>query len=96
MSLLDRVLLARAEEQSAAALREPGHWEPADRDAAPRPVVQRRTRCLAGDCDRPLRAHGYCWMHLQRIRKTGTVEELIRPAAIVRRLRRLDFLRRVA
>ena len=97
--LLSRVVLQRADEQtrdvSMLDFRDP--WRlPDDRTAKKVKAAKPSRPCLAGDCDRPVRESGYCWMHLRRIRRHGTVDEMIRPSVLVKKLRRLDFLRRAA
>lgn len=75
--LVSTVLLARAQEQSDAALggkwrHEPDSWAVLRVWSPERPRM--RTTCLAGDCKRKVRARGYCDMHWQRIVNAGTVE----------------------
>lgn len=71
MSLLDQVVLRRAEEQVAAAAVD-HRWERDSWDVTgPRwrhMPKQRRRPCLAGDCARRVVAMGYCHRHAQKIR----------------------------
>lgn len=34
-------------------------------------------RCLAGDCERPVRSNGYCKCHAERVRYFGMVETYV-------------------
>ncbi len=36
----------------------------------------KRERCLAGDCDEPVRAYGYCARHRAHLRASGVVDPL--------------------
>jgi hypothetical protein len=76
VTLAERVQLVRADEQCAAVTRKKWQREPDQRDVrnTKGPQRRRRTRCLAGDCERPVRVRGYCHMHWMRISTAGTIE----------------------
>lgn len=76
LSWLDRIVIARADEQVRdVAMREPRDpWRLRGGQHAKRPKRWRRTRCLAGDCDRPVRHHSYCHVHWLRLSVNGDVE----------------------
>lgn len=81
LSWLDRIVIARADEQAQAAAGERFERRH-DRDgqdvvtkrASRSPSRWRRRRCLAGDCDRTVRWNGYCHVHGQRVARHGDVD----------------------
>lgn len=77
MTELEAVILRRAEEQVASVRGQGRAWERDSwdvlSDRTP-PQPPKRTRCLDGDCDQPVRVGSYCAMHAERIRATGVVD----------------------
>jgi hypothetical protein len=75
-SLVDAVLMRRSDEQANAARftgqHEHDSWD-VPRVAAPK--VTKRARCLAGDCDDPVKGqHGYCHKHWMRVLRGTPVD----------------------
>ncbi len=76
ISALDLIVLTRAEEQLASiSFRGPikhDKWAIKPKEIQGRANTRanrwRRTRCLAGDCDRPVRDGAYCARHGARVR----------------------------